>query len=57
MMRYLLDTNIVSYYIRRSSPGLHERVKTALIQGTPIYMDAQIVVRDEAKITQEYYLR
>ena len=29
-MRYMLDTNIVSYYLRRSSPALEERVNDAL---------------------------
>ena len=30
MIQYLLDTNIVSYYLRRGSTQLHERVKTAM---------------------------
>jgi predicted nucleic acid-binding protein len=29
-MRYMLDTNIVSYYLRRSLPSLEERVSDAL---------------------------
>ncbi len=29
-MRYLLDTNIVSYYIRRSSPALETKLSDAL---------------------------
>ena len=29
-MRYLLDTNIVSYYLRRTSQALEERVSSAL---------------------------
>lgn len=29
-MRYLLDTNIVSYYLRRQSAALEQRVNTAL---------------------------
>ena len=29
-MRYLLDTNIVSYYLRRTTPMLEERVSEAL---------------------------
>ena len=29
-LRYLLDTNIVSYYLRRSSNALEERVNDAL---------------------------
>ena len=29
-MRYMLDTNIVSYYLRRSSPALEERVNDGL---------------------------
>ncbi|NVO07675.1 MAG: type II toxin-antitoxin system VapC family toxin [Rhodoferax sp.] len=29
-MRYLLDTNIVSYYLRRVSPGLEAKVNDAL---------------------------
>lgn len=32
MIRYLLDTNIVSYYLRRASPALEERVNDALRQ-------------------------
>lgn len=32
MIRYLLDTNIVSYYLRRVSPVLEERVNDALRQ-------------------------
>ncbi len=31
-MRYLLDTNIVSYYIRRSSQSLETRLNSALKQ-------------------------
>ena len=30
MMRYMLDTNIISYYLRRKSPPLHARVKAVL---------------------------
>lgn len=30
MILYLLDTNIVSYYLRRSSPTLEDKVSTAL---------------------------
>ncbi len=33
-MRYLLDTNIVSYYLRRSSQALEDRVNRALRQQT-----------------------
>jgi tRNA(fMet)-specific endonuclease VapC len=29
-MRYLLDTNIVSYYLRRTSPALEDRVNEGL---------------------------
>jgi len=29
-MRYLLDTNIVSYYIRRTSPELEAKLNAAL---------------------------
>ncbi len=29
-MRYLLDTNIVSYYLRRTTPTLEKRVSTEL---------------------------
>jgi len=29
-MRYLLDTNIVSYYLRRTTPALEKRVSTEL---------------------------
>ncbi len=31
---HLLDTNIVSYYLRRSSPGLEGRVSQGLLQQT-----------------------
>ncbi|MEQ1603017.1 MAG: type II toxin-antitoxin system VapC family toxin [Methylophilaceae bacterium] len=30
---YLLDTNIISYYLRRSSPSLEKRVNSALQNG------------------------
>ena len=30
MLRYMLDTNIVSYYLRRASPALEERVNAGL---------------------------
>jgi predicted nucleic acid-binding protein len=30
MMRYLLDTNIVSYFIRRASPALEAKLSAAL---------------------------
>lgn len=30
MMRYMLDTNTVSYYLRRSSPALEERMNEGL---------------------------
>lgn len=33
-LRYLLDTNIVSYYLRRSAPQLESRVSDALSQQT-----------------------
>jgi tRNA(fMet)-specific endonuclease VapC len=33
-VRYLLDTNIVSYYVRRTSPTLEDRVSHALKQQT-----------------------
>jgi predicted nucleic acid-binding protein len=33
-LRYLLDTNIASYYLRRSSAGLEERVNRGLLQQT-----------------------
>ena len=33
-LRYLLDTNIVSYYVRRSSPTLENRVSDALTRQT-----------------------
>lgn len=33
-LRYLLDTNIVSYYVRRSSPALEDRVSDALTRQT-----------------------
>ncbi len=33
-LRYLLDTNIASYYLRRSSVGLEERVNQGLLQQT-----------------------
>ena len=34
MLRYLLDTNIVSYYLRRASPALEERLNAALRERT-----------------------
>ena len=34
MLRYMLDTNIVSYYLRRASPALEERVNAALRERT-----------------------
>ena len=33
-LRYLLDTNIASYYLRRSSAALEERVSQGLLQQT-----------------------
>lgn len=33
-LQYLLDTNIASYYLRRSSAGLEERVNQGLLQQT-----------------------
>ena len=33
-LRYLLDTNIVSYYVRRSSPALENRANDALTRQT-----------------------
>ncbi len=33
MTQYLLDTNIVSYYLRRSSPGLEARLNQTLPGG------------------------
>ena len=33
-LRYLLDTNIASYYLRRSSAALEERVNQGLLQQT-----------------------
>ena len=33
-LRYLLDTNIASYYLRRSSAALEERVNQGLLQHT-----------------------
>lgn len=33
-LQYLLDTNIASYYLRRSSAGLEERVNRGLLQQT-----------------------
>ena len=34
MLRYMLDTNIVSYYLRRASPALEERLNAALRERT-----------------------
>jgi len=34
MLRYMLDTNIASYYLRRASPALEERVNAALRERT-----------------------
>src|SRR5574340_1049971 len=33
MIRYLIDTNIASYFLKRSYPSLHERMKAAMLAG------------------------
>lgn len=33
MIRYLIDTNIASYFLKRSYPALHERMRAAMVAG------------------------
>lgn len=33
MTRFLADTNIVSYFLKRSYPAVHERMKDAMLAG------------------------
>ena len=48
-MRYMLDTNIVSYYLRRTSPELEARVNDALRQRS---LSISVVVRAELRYGQ-----
>ena len=49
MMRYMLDTNIVSYYLRRASPTLEERVNDGLKHHT---IAISVIVRAELRYGQ-----
>ncbi len=49
MMRYMLDTNIVSYYLRRSMPALEERVNDALKHRT---ITISVITRAELRYGQ-----
>ena len=48
-MRYLLDTNIVSYYLRRSSPALEERVNEGLKRH---HLAISVITRAELRFGQ-----
>ena len=48
-LRYLLDTNIVSYYVRRSSPTLENRVSDALTRQT---ISISVLTRAELRFGQ-----
>ena len=50
-MRYLLDTNIVSYYLRRSSQALETRVSKALQQDA---CAISVITRAELRFGQAY---
>lgn len=49
MMRYLLDTNIVSYYLRRASPALEERMNEGLKRR---HMAISVITRAELRFGQ-----
>ena len=49
-MRYMLDTNIVSYYLRRSSPTLEERVNEGLKHRT---VAISVIARAELRFGQK----
>lgn len=49
MMRYMLDTNIVSYYLRRSSSALEERMNEGLKRGN---MGISVITRAELRFGQ-----
>lgn len=49
-MRYLLDTNIVSYYLRRSSPKLEDRINDGLKHRT---VAISAIVRAELRYGQK----
>jgi predicted nucleic acid-binding protein len=51
-VRYLLDTNIVSYYLRRSSPVLEARVGKALQHHD---CAISVITRAELKFGQAYF--
>lgn len=48
---YLLDTNIISYYLRRSSPSLEKRVNSALQKGA---CAISAITRAELRFGQAY---
>lgn len=48
-MRYMLDTNIVSYYLRRTSPGLEERINAELEHHTLVI---SVIARAELRFGQ-----
>ncbi|HOE42909.1 MAG TPA: type II toxin-antitoxin system VapC family toxin [Rhodoferax sp.] len=48
-MRYMLDTNIVSYYLRRSSPTLEERINDGLKRRT---IAISVITRAELRFGQ-----
>ncbi len=49
-MRYMLDTNIVSYYLRRSSPALEDRINDGLKHRT---VAISAIVRAEIRYGQK----
>ena len=49
-MRYMLDTNIVSYYLRRSSPTLEDRVNDGLKHRT---VAISVIARAELRFGQK----
>ncbi len=48
-MRYLLDTNIASYFLKRGFPKLHERMKAAMQSGK---VAISVVTRAELRYGQ-----
>ena len=48
-MRYMLDTNIVSYYLRRSSPTLEDRINDGLKRRT---IAISVITRAELRFGQ-----
>lgn len=49
-MRYMLDTNIVSYYLRRSSPALEDRINDGLKHRT---VAISVIARAELRYGQK----